>query len=52
MPYTVMKKAKKQMKDLKKSIGKKNYGGGKMTAVAKKAGKDKYVTPKMKGMKA
>ncbi len=47
-----MKKAKKQMEDLKKSIGKRNYGGGKMTSVAKNAGKDKYTTPKMKKVKA
>ncbi len=52
MPYTVIKKAKTQMKDLKKGIGKKNYRTGTMTSVAKNAGKGKYTTPKMKGMKA
>ena len=49
MPYTVMKKAKTQMKNLKDGIGKKNYRQGKMTSVAKKAGKGKYTTPKMRG---
>ena len=52
MPYTVMKKAKTQMKNLKDGIGKKNYRQGKMTSVAKKAGKGKYTTPKMKKVKA
>lgn len=49
MPYTVMKKAKTQMKNLKDGIGKKNYRKGKMTSVAKNAGKGKYTTPKMRG---
>lgn len=45
---------KMQMKDLKKSIGKKNYGGKKKSmASCSHGGKKKYSTPKMgkKGMR-
>jgi len=39
---------KSQMKDLKKSIGKKNYAGGKKKAMAScNHDKKKYTTPKM-----
>lgn len=44
---------KMQMKDLKKSIGKKNYGGKKKAMGSCMHGKKQYTTPKMgkKGMK-
>lgn len=48
MPVTV-EKAMNQMKDLKKSIGKKNYSKRPVSEAVKSSGKQQYTTPKMKG---